>query len=38
MFHSHTQCHSLSKLVSNRFNQVVEAKQYEGVNVCRKVC
>ena len=22
----------------NRFNQVVEAKKYEGVFLCRKVC
>ena len=27
-----------SQRASNRFNQVVEAKRFEGVFLCRKIC
>ena len=29
---------SISPRARNRFNQVVEAKRFEGVFLCRKVC
>ena len=31
-------CFDISPRASNTFNQVVEAKRFEGVSLCRKVC
>ena len=31
-------CKGYSPRARNRFNQVVEAKRFEGVFLCRKVC